>query len=256
MSKIGVKRINPFVFNNRVKAVIVSYKISKSFEQLLTDLNIDIIKTLPIEEIDEPVKDHPDMAVHPIDNNKFVVYNKHKDYYEEKLKEYGIKVIPSSNALNKFYPNDVALNVSRTNDYYFYKNSCIDLSIENYLKETSKPKLVKQGYSKCSSLIIGKDTVVTSDKGLYKSYLDTGIKSYLIPFGAILLSGYDTGFIGGCGGMISEDEILFYGNLERYKYSDQLVEILNTENIKYYYPRDCEFVDLGSIIGIRGGIND
>lgn len=251
-----MKIINPFVFNNRVEAVIVSYKISKGFEQLLTDLNIDIIKTLPIQEIDEPVKDHPDMAVHPIDYNKFVVYNKHKDYYGYKLKEYGVVIIPSSNKLNKFYPNDIALNVSRTNDFYFYKKNCIDLSIENLLKEISKRVLVKQGYSKCSSLIIGKDTVVTSDKGLYKSYLDNGIKCYLIPFGAILLPGYDTGFIGGCGGMISGDEILFYGNLEKYKYCDQLVEILQSENIKYYYPRDCEFVDLGSIIGIRGGIND
>lgn len=251
-----MKRINSFVFNNRVKAIIASYKISEGFENLLSDLSIHIIKTLPIQEIDEPVKDHPDMAVHPIDYNKFVVYNKHKDYYEEKLKEYGVQVIPSLNELNKFYPNDIALNVSRTNDYYFYKKNCIDLSIENNLKEMSKPKLVKQGYSKCSSLVIGKNTIVTSDNGLYKTYIDNGVKSYLIPFGAILLPGYDTGFIGGCGGMISEDEILFYGNLERYKYSDQLVEILNTENIKYYYPRDCEFVDLGSIIGIRGGIND
>lgn len=251
-----MKRINPFVFNKRVKAVIVSYKISEDFERLLSDLKIDIIKTLPIEEIDEPVKDHPDMAVHPIDYNKFVVYNKHRNYYGQKLKEYGVTIIPSSNELNKFYPNDIALNVSRTNDYYFYKENSIDLSIENYLKKISKSVLVKQGYSKCSSLIIDKDTVITSDKGLYKTYLNNGIKCYLIPFGDILLPGYDTGFIGGCGGMISEDEILFYGNLERYKYSNQLVEILKSENIKYYYPRDCEFVDLGSIIGIRGGIND
>lgn len=251
-----MKKINPFVFKNRVKAVIVSYKISEGFKQLLSDLKIDIIKMLPIEEIDDPVKDHPDMAVHPIDYKKIVVYNKHETYYREKLKKYGVEVIPSSNELNKLYPNDVALNVSRTKDYYFYKENCIDLNIEKNLLGNSKPILVKQGYSKCSSLIIGKDTVITSDKGLYKAYSINGINCYLIPFGDIYLPGYDTGFIGGCGGMISEDELLFYGNLERYKYSDKLVEILQNENIKHYYPKDCEFIDLGSIIGIRGGIND
>ena len=251
-----MKKINPFVFKNRVKAVIVSYKISEGFEQLLTNLKIDIIKTEPIYEIDVPVRDHPDMAVHPIDYKKIVVYNKHETYYREKLKKYGVEVIPSSNKLNKLYPNDIALNVSRTNDYYFYKENCIDLSIEKNLMGNSKPILVKQGYSKCSSLIIGNNLVITSDKGLCNTYLNNGVKCYLIPFGEIYLTGYDTGFIGGCGGMISEDELLFYGNLERYKYSDKLVEILKNENIKYYYPKDCEFIDLGSIIGIRGGTND
>ena len=251
-----MKKINPFVFKNRVKAVIVSYKISEGFEQLLTNLKIDIIKTEPIYEIDVPVRDHPDMAVHPIDYKKIVVYNKHETYYREKLKKYGVEVIPSSNKLNKLYPNDIALNVSRTNDYYFYKENCIDLSIEKNLIGNSKPILVKQGYSKCSSLIIGNNLVITSDKGLCNTYLNNGVKCYLIPFGEIYLTGYDTGFIGGCGGMISEDELLFYGNLERYKYSDKLVEILKNENIKYYYPKDCEFIDLGSIIGIRGGTND
>lgn len=251
-----MKKINPFVFKNRVKAVIVSYKISEGFEQLLTNLKIDIIKTEPIYEIDVPVRDHPDMAVHPIDYKKIVVYNKHETYYREKLKKYGVEVIPSSNNLNKLYPNDIALNVSRTNDYYFYKENCIDLSIEKNLIGNSKPILVKQGYSKCSSLIIGNNLVITSDKGLCNTYLNNGVKCYLIPFGEIYLTGYDTGFIGGCGGMISEDELLFYGNLERYKYSDKLVEILKNENIKYYYPKDCEFIDLGSIIGIRGGTND
>ena len=251
-----MKKINPFVFKNRVKAVIVSYKISEGFEQLLTNLKIDIIKTEPIYEIDVPVRDHPDMAVHPIDYKKIVVYNKHETYYREKLKKYGVEVIPSSNKLNKLYPNDIALNVSRTNDYYFYKENCIDLSIEKNLIGNSEPILVKQGYSKCSSLIIGNNLVITSDKGLCNTYLNNGVKCYLIPFGEIYLTGYDTGFIGGCGGMISEDELLFYGNLERYKYSDKLVEILKNENIKYYYPKDCEFIDLGSIIGIRGGTND
>lgn len=251
-----MKKINPFVFKDRVKAVIVSYKISEGFEQLLTNLKIDIIKTEPINEIDVPVRDHPDMAVHPIDYKKIVVYNKHETYYREKLKKYGVEVIPSSNKLNKLYPNDIALNVSRTNDYYFYKENCIDLSIEKNLMGNSKPILVKQGYSKCSSLIIGNNLVITSDKGLCNTYLNNGVKCYLIPFGEIYLTGYDTGFIGGCGGMISEDELLFYGNLERYKYSDKLVEILKNENIKYYYPKDCEFIDLGSIIGIRGGTND
>lgn len=251
-----MNKINPFVFNKRIKAAIVSYKASKGFKKLLSDLKIDIVTTLAMKEIDEPVRDHPDMAVHPIDYNKVVVYNKHIDYYKEKLRNYDVEVIPSSNELKKLYPNDIALNVSRTNDYYFYKENYIDLSVEDNLKEISKPVLVKQGYSKCSSLIIGRDTVITSDKGLYKAYLDNGIKCYLIPFGEILLPGYDTGFIGGCGGMISKDEILFYGNLDRYKYKDQLVDILISENIKYYYPKDSDFIDLGSIIGIRGGLND
>nr|WP_300410995.1 hypothetical protein [Lagierella sp.] len=196
------------------------------------------------------------MALHPIDYNNFVVYNKHWEYYNAKLEKYGVNAIASYNNLDRYYPRDVAFNISRTNQYYFHKKDCTDLEINSQLKDKSKFIQVKQGYSKCSTLILKKNTVVTSDIGLFNCYKQNGIKVYYIPSGGILLPGYDTGFIGGCGGMVSKNEIVFYGNLDKYEYKEELVKILNEEKIQYYYPLDIEFIDRGSIIGVVGGFYD
>ncbi|MDO5018317.1 MAG: hypothetical protein Q4E02_03365 [Lagierella massiliensis] len=239
-----------------MKACIVSYKSSKEFIEILNKHKIEVIKTIPLKEVDKPIIDHPDMAIHPIDYYTFVVYNKHAKYYKEKLMKFNVRVVESYNNINKIFPNDIALNISRTKDFYFHKKGYTDKNVIHYLMDKSRPIYTNQGYSKCSSLIIKQNVIITCDKGLYNTYIKNGIKAYFLPQGSIDLPGYNTGFIGGCGGMISKNEILFYGNLDKYKYREELIEILTRENITYYYPSDCDFVDRGSIIGVLGGIND
>ena len=245
--------MNPFVFESRVKTLIISYKSSMEFKSLLDDLNINYVETLKCYDLDEPVDDHPDMVVHPIDYNNILVYYKFEKYYKEKLKGLNINVIASKNELNKNYPSDILLNVSRVGNYYFHKEGFIDENLNSILKNNHNEIFVKQGYAKCSTMIIKENTVITTDIGLHKKYDNLGIKSYLIQPNHIDLPGYNTGFIGGTCGNIGKDELIFYGNLEKYKYFYELVEILNKENIKYYYPITDDFVDRGSIIGILGG---
>ena len=43
--------MNPFVFKNRVKGIIVSYKSSTEFIKLVEDLKIDLIKTEKINKV-------------------------------------------------------------------------------------------------------------------------------------------------------------------------------------------------------------
>ncbi len=245
--------MNPFTFKNRVKSVIISYKSSQEFKLLLKDLNIEYIETLKCHDLDEPVNDHPDMVVHPIDYENILVYYKFEKYFKEKLSKFNINIVPSKTELIKKYPNDILINISRVGDYYFHKESFIDENLNSILNKKYKEIFVKQGYCKCSTMIIKEKTVITTDIGLYKKYESLGIKSYLLPQNHIDLPGYNTGFIGGTCGNIGKDELIFYGNLEKYKYFNELVEILKKENIKYYYPNNESFIDRGSIIGIVGG---
>ncbi|WP_099203087.1 DUF6873 family GME fold protein [Miniphocaeibacter massiliensis] len=245
--------LNPFVFNKRVKAVIISYKASEELKKLLKDLNIETIKTLPNTFLDVPVNDHPDLVVHPIDYKNILVCREYFNYYHKKLSKYDINVFSSKNYLEKNYPKDIYLNVSRVGRYFFHKKDCIDENLNEQLIKHYKPVNVKQGYAKCSTMIIKNETVVTTDLKLHEKYLNLGLKSYLLPPDFINLPGYDTGFIGGTCGNIGKDEIIFYGNLEKYRYSDKLLKILKKENIKYYYPKTDSFIDRGSVIGILGG---
>lgn len=245
--------MNPFIFKERVKAVIISYKSSQQFKNLLNDLKIDYIETIKCKDLDIPVDDHPDMVIHPVDYNSFVVYNKYYDYYINKLKKYNINVIKSKSMLSLKYPKDILLNVSRLNNYYFYKEDFIDENLKDLLDKENTGIMVNQGYSKCSSMIIKENTVITSDIKLHKKFSSLGLKSYLLPPNFIDLPGYNTGFIGGTCGSIGKDEIIFYGNIKKYKYYEELRKILEKEKINYYYPNVDTFIDRGSIIGILGG---
>lgn len=245
--------MNPFVYEKKIKAAIISYKSDSKLKDMLNEKNIDIIETIKCKDVDKPVDDHPDLVVHPIDKKNIFVYYKHFDYYKEKLDKYGVNVHRSFNELNKEYPNDIYMNISRLKGYFFHKQNYIDKNIEKILLESTVSVEVKQGYAKCSSMIIKDDTVITTDYKLNKKYISLGFNSYLLPSGDIGLPGYNTGFIGGTCGNIGKDEILFYGNLEKYKHSKELIKILNYENIEFIYPNTEEFVDRGSIIGIIGG---
>ena len=245
--------MNPFVFKNRVKGIIVSYKCSVEFLKLVEDLKIEIIKTDKIKVLDDRIDDHPDMAVHFIDYNNIIVYKDCYDYYVKKLKNYNINILPSNNNLGKTYPNDIYLNISRSGKYYFYKKNYIDEVVNKYLDIDNIGIDVKQGYSKCSSMIIKENTVITSDLHLHKKYISLGLKSYLLPPNEIELPGYNTGFIGGTCGNIGKDEILFYGNFKKYLYYEDLKKILEKEKIDFYYPKTGSFIDRGSILGILGG---
>lgn len=138
------------------------------------------------------------------------------------------------------------LNNFSIENHLICNKKSVDPVILKLLKD-EKIIIVKQGYSKCSTIVTDK-FVITSDKSIYNSVQKQSIKAYLIDSGEIKLEGYDTGFIGGTCGYCADLGVVFYGNLENYKFKNKLIEILEKENIKYYYTDDDDFIDRGSII--------
>ncbi|WP_425540163.1 DUF6873 family GME fold protein [Microaceticoccus formicicus] len=241
-------KINPFITKKNIKTILISNKISDKLRLFITNLNINIIESVDNKSLPNPVSDHPDMSIHPINSNVFMVDVNVFSDYQDLLSNYPIDIIPSNDALGEMYPYDSLLNVSRIGNYFIHNNYTSDDLIRwfNNLKFEHLP--VKQGYSKCSTLILNCDTIVTSDKGIHKAIISKGLNSYLIPPGGIELKGYDTGFIGGTGGMISPDTLLLSGDLELYEHGEFLKIILDDLKIKAVYPKDEKLVDLGSII--------
>ena len=66
----------------------------------------------------------------------------------------------------------------------------------------------------------------------------------------IILNGYKNGFIGGTCGFVSDDILLFYGDVTKYLDYDIIKRIADEENVKMLYPKDETFVDLGGIISL------
>lgn len=242
--------MNSFVMNTQARAIIVSYKIFKEMKDFLKDSDIKVIPTCQSPNLPAFIDDHPDLQIHPISYNKFLVDKDLFNHYKNQLSDFNIELIKSSSSLGPKYPLDSLLNVARISNYYIH-NDIIDERLKVELDQLLIDHIyVKQGYSKCSTLNINYDTIITQDMGIHKKILSLGLSSHLISPGSIRLDGYGTGFIGGCGGMISKDQLLLSGNPNKYKYVDELKNILSVYNISVIYP-ELEFRDIGSIIPIK-----
>lgn len=150
-------------------------------------------------------------------------------------------------SLNSTYPDNVILNALILNNYFIHNLNFTD---SNLLKTQNSKKLiqVKQGYTKCSCLILNETALITSDSGIYKILSTKGFDILLLPPGDIELPGLDYGFIGGTGGMISENTMAFFGSLDYYLYGDLVKSFLSKYKIKPLYLKNSKLTDRGSLL--------
>lgn len=242
--------MNPYVPTSKCSAIVASYKIADSLEKFLSKYDIEVIPTIKNQNLPSPIDDHADLSLHLLSEDKLLVEKSLFDYYSSKLSKYKIDIISSQSSLSNSYPNDCLLNVGRISNYYIH-NDIIDGILKSYFdKRNISHIFVKQGYSKCSILNVNYDTIITQDMGIHKKLLEYGLKTFLLPAGHITLEGYNTGFIGGCGGLISNEIMLLSGNPKTYYYGDKLTSILQEKGLDIIYPQ-LPFKDIGSIIPIK-----
>lgn len=150
-------------------------------------------------------------------------------------------------SLNSTYPDNVILNALILNNYFIHNLNFTD---SNLLKTQNSKELiqVKQGYTKCSCLILNETALITSDSGIYKILSTKGFDILLLPPGDIELPGLDYGFIGGTGGMISENTMAFFGSLDHYLYGDLVKSFLSKYKIKPLYLKNSKLTDRGSLL--------
>lgn len=231
-----------------VKVVAISSK-DKSLELDLAKTGIDSILISPCHDLDLPVNSHTDMLLHHLGKNKLVLAK--KDICdEEKLRYWGFEISYAVKDLKKKYPNDVALNVARIGALAFGNQFSCEPKLMQYFNQNSIRFIhVNQGYTKCSTCIIDEHTMITADPSIYQAGVNSGLNVLKIPSGEINLSGYNTGFIGGCCGLIDKNKLAFYGDVKRLTYYDTLKIFLEENQIEIInLCKDEPVTDIGSII--------
>lgn len=200
------------------------------------------------ENVLNGINTHPDMTFCPLYDGDAVVCKEGYEYYK-KLTEYGFNIIKGENVLKKEYPFDIAYNVVLLNGKLFHNLKYTDKAILDYCKKRNVELVnVKQGYTKCSTLIVDKKSVITCDKKLNDVYNKHGIDSILVSNSDILINGFDHGFIGGCGGRISDKTIGFFGDVTVHRDFKLIKEFLDKKNQSYKILIDGPLFDYGSLI--------
>ena len=243
--------MNPYIPIKNPRYVIIDYRASEEILNHLKNLNIEPIKTMKCSDLQEPVDGHPDMVIHPIDFETFVIAPNVYDYYRNVLGSKGIKVIKGGKTLNRNYPEDIAYNVARIGRYAVHNTKHTDQVLKYYLEEAGIEFIhVNQGYTKCSIAPVSENKSLTSDFLIHEKLISYNIDCLYINPKVVYLKGYDNGFIGGCTGLINKKIFLSTGKIFDENISVLLKEFIQSTGYLYDEASSKQITDLGTLIPI------
>lgn len=150
------------------------------------------------------------------------------------------------------YPNDIRYNAACTGKYFIHRLADTDTDLLELAKNMGMILIdVQQGYTKCNVVIVDENSVITSDRGIYKTILEyPDINCLLVEPSHVLLSGYSTGFLGGASGRVA-NKMIFHGNLMTHPEFMSIQTFIETRNLELVWFEAFPLTDIGSIIELE-----
>ncbi|WP_133016385.1 DUF6873 family GME fold protein [Clostridium cuniculi] len=225
----------------------VDYRTTENEINSLKKLNYDVIKIPKDNNLYEAINGHTDIQLNILNKNTLIINKNINLSFKELLKTKNINFIESDSTLSSKYPSNISLNAYITDNYLVHNLKFTDKKILEYCKN-KKTINVNQGYTKCSILPLREKVIITNDTGIYNTLKNENFDILLLPFGDIELSGFNYGFIGGVGGMISNDSMAFFGSLDNYAFGNEVKNFLYKYDIKPIYLSNTKLIDRGSLL--------
>jgi hypothetical protein len=205
--------------------------------------------TAPLTElVDKPLSGHPDIQMFHHGKNMFV----HPDIdlsFLKKIERY-VNIIQCKSKLEKKYPGDIHYNIACTGTAALHRKESTDKSIINYFSQNKIEVIdVKQGYSKCSTLIADERSIITSDKSIKSAADNAGFDTLLITPGFIDLPGYNHGFIGGASGKFL-DTVYLTGSIDHHPDKAEIEQFISSKGLNLKILSNKKIFDSGSIFFI------
>lgn len=243
---------SPNLPEGKVSLALVDGRIDKALEESLIKRDIKLIKTEKVNGLYDAISFHPDLMLHHLGDENVVAAPNVDDKILWRLEEEGFKIIFGKKEIGGKYPGDIPYNTARFGDFAVCSIKHTDeILLDNLVKRNVKIIDTKQGYSKCSICVVDSSSVITSDKGLYKTLTGYGVDVLLITPGHIGLFELSHGFIGGASGSVSHNEIAFYGNLHRHPNGCEIKNFLLKHGKTLINLSENLLIDLGTLIPLK-----
>lgn len=239
---------SPNLPQRKVKKIICGTKDDKILSFFKSE-GIDVVEILENNLIDHSVSLHADMAAVHLGENKLLIDQNQTSLYE-KLVQLGADVRFADKTVSGNYPYDIGLNFALFGDFAVGNFRYADITLKNEISDKVKIE-VKQGYSKCSILVIGENAIITDDESIYAKTVLNGIDTLLISKGDIMLSGHEYGFIGGASGKISKETIVFFGDIKKHSDFEKITQFILAHNCNFVCTDDGFLRDIGGFISFK-----
>ena len=231
---------------------IVGCDTPKSILTRLSELGFEVCVLERDTRLPQFTASHADMILLRI-KNTFFCSNEYFNAYPNvfsRIKEYGYDIITMDSEISDIYPNDIPLNLAFVGKYLFGKLDCTS-DIIKIFSEKNKiiPIPIKQGYAKCSTVILGSSAIITADPSIADAALKNGIDVLKIQNSpsAVSLKGYDYGFIGGACG-VYQKKVYFTGDIRKHPNCADILKFCQKHGFESISLDDGMLVDVGGII--------
>lgn len=147
------------------------------------------------------------------------------------------------------YPNNAAMCAVALDGFLIHRLDITDDSILKYCRSLGYRLVnVRQGYTRCSCVVVDGKSLITSDPGIYSALSAIPELDVLrIQDSHVALPSFPTGFIGGASGVV-DGELIFNGDLSRHPDFEAICDFVTARGLKLrYFPEYC-LTDIGSII--------
>ena len=216
------------------RSVYVSASAAPALKKWLADNGCIVNEVNTTGIVAGPLSDHPDMFMCRLgvsDSAEVFSYFGQNDI-----------------SLGSSYPHDIALNAACTGRYFVHNLKHTAPALLSRAQELGMtPVNVRQGYAKCSTVIVDEDSVITYDRGIAEPCKAAGMNVLTVAPGHVLLPGYDTGFIGGASGRVG-DTVIFNGNLSSHPDFEAVVRFIEERGLMVKWFEGWPLTDIGTIL--------
>lgn len=196
--------------------------------------------------IDKAVSNHADMAALHLGKNQIIV-DKAQNTLKSRLVSCGFSVIESEKDIKGKYPGDIGLNFTFINKFAAGNFKYADNELLKRIDEKHRIN-VRQGYCKCSVLVVDENSIITDDESIHRAALNNNVNSLLISKGDVSLEGHEYGFIGGASGKIEKNKVVFFGNIYLHRNFSEIEAFLSACGCTYICTDNKNLRDIGGII--------
>lgn len=237
----------------RAEHVIIGAKYARLLEEPLKLRGITPLFVPDNPNVDERLSGHADLSVfHAGGEEIWLAPYLRESAFAARLAALGARVHIADIAQSAAYTHDAQMNIAAVGGAFIYNPKASYTPVVEHLANVRgmRGAPVRQGYAKCSVLIVDEQSLITSDAGIARAARAAGLNVLEITSGYVTLDGFAHGFLGGAGFKLSADTLAFTGTLDHHPDKSRILAFLAARGMTAVYLTELPVFDIGSAIPI------
>ena len=205
--------------------------------------------------LDSRIANHPDLILTVIDGTLIIDQNADSNIFTQ-LDTLEIPYVKGYSRLSADYPMDIAYNAVITGRYLIHHTTYTEPLLLLHSNYSGKNVLlpVKQGYTKCMTVLVDENSIITSDPAIYQALIDHMEVLFIEPE-HVELPGFPYGFLGGASASF-EDMVVFHGDLSKHPDYPRIKTFVEAAQKELVFFDHFQLTDIGSVLIYKQETND